>query len=209
MNAVLVQRESLKKALTDRARTGDRQAYEELLTVCLDNLKHLVVSTYHRYSWLREAVECEDLLQEVALAAWEELSEALLRDNPCEWLSRVALRPLYRQVVALYKQPCVESLDSWNSCSHTIIHRGLSIWPEHREDEVLRSQLDAVLCLLPAFDASVVRLRYGLSNDHDEMLSYREVTRLLGCPEYQVRYAESRALVTLQRGDRLMIGGAA
>jgi hypothetical protein len=112
MNAmVLVQRESLKQALIDRARVGDRQATEDLLTVCLDDLKGTMKAC--------GGVEFEDVYQEAALAVWEVLPEALVEEHPSVSLSVAALSAIRKYCVKFQCQRMV-SLDAIATYSYLV-----------------------------------------------------------------------------------------
>jgi len=80
------------RALVDRARAGDREAYECLARSVGDGLFQIA------YRILRDADRAEDAVQQTFLSAWRELA-TLRDDNRLEaWLFRMLVNACYAEI---------------------------------------------------------------------------------------------------------------
>ncbi|MGN6446871.1 RNA polymerase sigma factor [Amnibacterium sp.] len=153
--------------LADRAADGDERAFAVLLR------RHGPVLRAYITRLTRRPSESDDVLQEVALAAWQALPKL---ENPAlvkAWLFRIAERQAF---ALLRKQPQHAELDDEVPAEHD---------EEARWDA--RRALQAALTRIPEQQAQVWVLR--------EMggLSYSEIAERLAIPESTVRGALAQA----------------
>src|SRR3954465_6770266 len=78
------ERSGLEEAASERARTGDEQAFRELI----DPYRHELLA--HCYRMLGSLTDAEDMLQETLLAAWRGLARFQGRSSLRSWLYPIA-----------------------------------------------------------------------------------------------------------------------
>lgn len=153
--------------LADRAADGDQRAFAVLLR------RHAPVLRAYVNRLTRRPADADDVLQEVAIAAWQALPGLEKPEAVKSWLFRIAERQAF---ALLRRQPQHAELDE------EIAAEGDE---EARSDA--RHVLRAALTRLPEQQAQVWVLR--------EMggLSYAEIAERLGVPDSTVRGALAQA----------------
>ncbi len=81
---------SVQRALVERARSGDLEAFTQLVEMAFPRLKGVA------YLILRDADRAEDAVQEALVAAWQDLRALRDPDAWDAWLRRLLVRTCYR-----------------------------------------------------------------------------------------------------------------
>lgn len=172
--------------LIRRAVRGDAEAFGELYTFHLDRI--------YRYIFYKvgNAMEAEDLTEQVFLKAWQAIEGYRHERYPfSSWLYRIA----HNLVIDYYRtRKDVEPLDS---VSFTLANEALS--PEEiliKKAEVVR--LREAIARLPEAQQRLLLLRFIGG------LSHAQVAQIIGKSEGAVRVMQHRALATL----RDILGGS-
>ncbi len=80
----------MQRELVDRARTGDLEAFTQLVKVAFPRLKGVA------FLILRDADRAEDAVQESLVVAWQDLRALRDPDAWDAWLRRLLIRTCYR-----------------------------------------------------------------------------------------------------------------
>ena len=182
--------------LVDRARRGDREAFDRLIERHLQHVWAVV------WRILRHHEDTEDVVQEVFLAAFQALPRYRGDSRLSTWLHRIAAtRALnhldrkeekMRRAVRGIENP-VERLESGADGPGAWVLRGTPSPLETLEAHELARRLAACLSRLPAAWRAVLTLR-----DVDAR-SYDEIARLAGLALGTVRSRLSRARLALRQ----------
>lgn len=98
------ERSGLEEAASERARTGDEQAFRELI----DPYRHELLA--HCYRMLGSLTDAEDMLQETLLAAWRGLPRFEGRSSLRSWLYRIATNTCLNAIRTAARRPLAEPL---------------------------------------------------------------------------------------------------
>src|SRR3954453_6290510 len=96
------ERSGLEEAASERARTGDEQAFRELI----DPYRHELLA--HCYRMLGSLTDAEDMLQETLLAAWRGLPRFEGRSSLRSWLYRIATNTALNAIRTPARRPLPE-----------------------------------------------------------------------------------------------------
>jgi RNA polymerase sigma-70 factor (TIGR02960 family) len=96
------ERSGLEEAASERARTGDEQAFRELI----DPYRHELLA--HCYRMLGSLTDAEDMLQETLLAAWRGLPRFEGRSSLRSWLYRIATNTCLNAIRTAARRPLAE-----------------------------------------------------------------------------------------------------
>jgi len=139
-----------------------------------------------------QAVDVEDLIQEVFLALFKHLQLGRSRTNLRGWIFRVAHNLSLKRRFANQRLQRREGSD--DVVAETVFDPTPSV-----EEQLLRNEKDmrlrAVLRALPEHDQHCLRLRA-------EGLRYREIAEVLGMSLGAVSISLTRSLARLERADR-------
>ena len=186
----------VEEPLLERARRGDRDAYEQLVGMHLSRVWRVV------WRILRHHEDCEDVVQEVFLAAWQALPEYRGEARFSTWLHTIAVtRSLnYRDRAAEKVRRASSSLEphAEEGAEAAIAReaeragaRGPSPLQTLEAGE-LRRRLAQCLEKLPPAWRAVLALRDG------EELSYEDIARMLSVALGTVRSRLARARLGLR-----------
>ena len=186
-----------EEALVERARRGDREAFDRLMEVHLPRVWGMV------WRMLRHREDSEDVVQEAFLAAYQALPEFRGDSSLSTWLCRIAVTRALNHVdrMAEKVRRASRSLDGAFSDSRNteapnpglqVADRGPSPLQELEGRELAR-RLSECLSRLPAGWRAVVALR-----DVDS-LAYEEISRVLGVALGTVRSRLARARLALRQ----------
>jgi RNA polymerase sigma-70 factor (ECF subfamily) len=136
-------------ALVERARRGDRDAFEELVRRHADRLYAVVLR------FVADGDEAQEVTQEAFLRAWRGIGRFEGRSRFFTWLYRIGINEAKRRaarrppvaVVSLDDEPVAEAPD-WSEAPETLFHRAdlrrvleeaiRSLPPEYRTPIILR-----------------------------------------------------------------------
>ncbi|MBA2681791.1 MAG: hypothetical protein H0U76_25775 [Ktedonobacteraceae bacterium] len=155
--------------LVERARTGDRQAKEDIILRCMAQIAGAAL----RYRWLRErSIEYSDLVQLGNLALVEMIDQALVTSNPFAYLIGAASRVIrfycYSHdslVPHEWNKPrlVIDSLDvPLEANGHTTLADIIPAPAETTTDEQVYDALYQAVQTLPAAERVVVGRYFGL-----------------------------------------------
>jgi RNA polymerase sigma-70 factor (ECF subfamily) len=191
--------------LIDRARTGDEQAFGELVGPYRGELQ------VHCYRILGSALDAEDALQETLLAAWQGLAGFEGRSSLRVWLFQIATRRCLNALRSASRRPRMEwpppgvelpeptrvGEITWLEPYPDVLLEGLADaapGPEARYEasEAISVAFVTALQLLPPRQRAVLILR--------DVLGFRasEAAGILDCTEESVTSALKRARAALQ-----------
>ena len=186
----------VEEGLLERARGGDREAFEQLVELHLPRVWRVV------WRIVRHHEDCEDVVQEVFLAAWQALPEYRGEARFSTWLHTIAVtRSLtYQDRAAERLRRASSSLDPLaeegpEAAVAREAERAGSRGPsplQALEAGELRRRLAECLEKLPAAWRAVLALRDG------EELAYEEIARMLGLALGTVRSRLARARMGLR-----------
>jgi RNA polymerase sigma-70 factor (TIGR02960 family) len=194
----------LKGDLIVRARTGDGEAFRQLIEPYWRDL------SMHCYRILGSAHDAEDAFQETLLAAWQGLAGFEGRSSIRTWLYRIATSRSLNAVRSRNRRP---TLDQHMPDLPEPTRLGEALWLEPYPDVLLEGAADSApgpdaryetketislafvtaLQLLPARQRAVLILRDALG------FHASEVAQILESTEESVTSALKRARATLQR----------
>jgi RNA polymerase sigma-70 factor (ECF subfamily) len=172
-----------ERALIERARSGDRDAFDELVAAHLPRVWNVV------WRVVRHREDAEDVTQEVFVRAWRALPEYRAEAKLSTWLHRIAMNV---------------ALNHADRASEKARRQSVTLDPERDarpaaetpidalEAEELRRRLAECLDALPPAWRAALALREGSS------MSYDEMARALGIALGTVRSRLARARVALK-----------
>ena len=185
-----------EERLLDRARGGDREAFEQLVEAHLPRVWRVV------WRIVRHHEDCEDVVQEVFLSAWQALPEYRGEARFSTWLHTIAVtRSLnYRDRAAEKLRRASSSLDphAEEGPEAAVAREAERSGPrgtsplQALEAGELRRRLAECLEKLPPAWRAVLALRDG------EELAYEEIARMLGLALGTVRSRLARARLGLR-----------
>jgi len=159
--------------IVQRVRRGNRQAYGELVT---RYQRRLVAAAHHLVG---DADAARDVAQETFIAGFRALDTLHQPDQIGAWLYGILRHRAY----------------AWLARQHPTVS-----WDEHAvdqwyagDDPAERTDLPALLDMLPAVDRDALAARYLMD------LSYEEVARALGTSEKNARVRVCRAKARLRQ----------
>src|SRR5262245_42672410 len=191
--------------LIERAKRGDEEAFRQLVD------PHRRELQVHCYRILGSALDAEDAMQEVLLAAWQSLPQFEQRSSVRTWLYRVATNRCLNTLRSASRRPqAYESVAEFEVPDPTRL--GEVPWLEPYPDTLLLELADNVpdpearyeareaislafitaLQLLPPRQRAVLILRDVVG------FQAREVAHILGASEESVTSALKRARATLE-----------
>lgn len=173
------------RALLRRAKKGEEDAFREVIMryhgkLCL-YLRHLTLA----------GDECEDILQEVFVKAYNALPRFDARKRFSPWIYRIA----HNEAVNYLKKKNRRKLVSWEDIAQSQDELGAAGESETPEEEWIRREasdsLRLALADLPEKDRELIILRYFLEKP------YAEIAEILGAPENTVASRLHRAKAKL------------
>jgi len=180
--------EAAENRLVGKARSGDRQAFERLMTMHLPRVWRVV------WRILRHGEDTEDVVQEVFLAAHQALDSYRGASRFSTWLHRIAVNKAlnHRARVAERLRRSSESLEHAGGSLDRPDPAALSPLREMEMKE-LRTRLAECMERLPDAWRAVLALRV------EESLSYEEIAEAVGTALGTVRSRLARARLALRR----------
>jgi RNA polymerase sigma-70 factor (ECF subfamily) len=184
------------QVLVDRARKGDRRAFDLLVLKYQQKIVKLVM----RY--VRDPTEALDVSQEAFVKAYRALPNFRGESAFYTWLYRIAINTAKNYLVALQRKPVEYDLDA---------HDGDAAerQPALREDETpegiamqeqLRATVERTIAGLPE------ELRTAIVLREIEGLSYEEIAAAMDCPVGTVRSRIFRAREAIDQAIRPLTG---
>lgn len=187
----------VEENLIDRARRGDRRAFDDLVRAHLPRVWRVV------WKILRHREDTEDVVQEVFLAAHQALGDFRGDSRFSTWLHRIAVNQAlnHRSLSGERFRREARSLDLLNgdgvldsSSAHGQTGTGRGSTPmRDLEMKELERRLAECLKKLPPDWRAVIALRLS------ESLSYEEIARTVGTALGTVRSRLARARLALRR----------
>jgi RNA polymerase sigma-70 factor (TIGR02960 family) len=193
----------METELSERARSGDQSAFEELVEPYRRELQ------VHAYRMLGSAADAEDALQETMLAAWQGLGSFEQPASIRTWLYRIATTRTLNMLRAAGRRPRMEATSlpveppdptrlgevMWLQPYPDVLLADPETSPEARYEarEAISLAFITALQLLPPQQRAVVVLRDVLD------VPAREVASMLDTTDQAVSSALKRARVTLDR----------
>jgi RNA polymerase sigma-70 factor (ECF subfamily) len=173
----------LDSALVERAKSGDRRAFDLLVR----KYQHKVLGLVARY--VRNPSECEDVAQEAFVRAWRALGSFRGDSAFSTWLHTIAVNTAKNYLASAGRRPPAEDIDVDEAAIGAHAERMQdSATPER---ELLRQEIERTV-----FD-TVQRLpddlRTAITLREVEGMSYEEFAAAMGCPVGTVRSRIFRA----------------
>jgi RNA polymerase sigma factor (sigma-70 family) len=166
------------RALVERARSGDEEAFRMLVESHRDRAFGLALRI------TRSRADAEDVAQEAFLRAWQALPRFRGEASFGTWLHQIVARRALDRAVTLQtrrrREAAVETAGE------------LPARPDAPRDAVLARRLDALLSQLSPQQRTVVTLHYR------EDRSVEDIAQALGMPENTVKTHLSRARAALR-----------
>jgi RNA polymerase sigma-70 factor (ECF subfamily) len=176
------------RELVDRAASGSREAFDELVR------RHHVAIVSLARALTHGSADAEDLAQEVFLRAWRSLAGFRGESAFRTWLHKVAVNVIHTHHGRLARIRRVFQTQQSDDMSNDPVERAMD--PDDMEsDVVLRDAIDKALSTLPE------ELRVAVTLRDVQGLDYREIADVLGVPMGTV---ESRIFRGRQRLKRLL-----
>lgn len=174
-------------AFVRKAKRGDEPAFRELVSryqgkLCL-YLRHLTLA----------GDECDDILQEVFVKAYNALPRFDARKRFSPWIYRIA----HNEAINYLKKKNRRKLVSWEDIASSKDELGAAGESETPEEEWMRKDVQngvqQALARLPEKDRELIVFRYFLEKP------YAEISEILGVPENTVASRLYRAKEKLLR----------
>jgi RNA polymerase sigma-70 factor (ECF subfamily) len=176
------------RELVDRAASGSREAFDELVR------RHHVAIVSLARALTHGSADAEDLAQEVFLRAWRSLAGFRGESAFRTWLHKVAVNVIHTHHGRLARIRRVFQTQQSDDMSNDPVERAMD--PDDMEsDVVLRDAIDKALSTLPE------ELRVAVTLRDVQGLDYREIADVLGVP---IGTVESRIFRGRQRLKRLL-----
>ncbi len=173
--------------LLERARSGDRQAFEELMTTHLQRVWRVV------WSILRHAEDTEDVVQEVFLAAHRSLATYRGDSRFSTWLHRIAVNRALNHRDRMSEKVRRDSRPLEDESGPLEIPDGSSSPLRELEMKELKRKLSECMERIPPAWRAVLALKVEGS------LSYEEIAGAVGIAVGTVRSRLARARLALRR----------
>ncbi len=176
------------RALVSRARSGDKEAFTELVNIYSERIYNLALRI------LKNSDDAADVLQESFVAAYEKLDSFDGRSNFFTWLYRIAtnfaLMKLRKDKRTVLSDQDMET--HFDNPDKMQIHEWQDLPLQDMLSREFRKHLDEAVEQLPEIYRSVFVLR-DLEN-----MSIRETSKILGITESNVKIRLKRARLFLR-----------
>lgn len=176
--------------LVDRFKHGDETAFDELFHRHKDRVYSLVYRTVG-------PTEADDVCQDVFVGIYRSLRKFKGDASFQTWLFRVTLNTCTDHLRKKGRRPTALPLEEASELVDKSADVGREVSMGWTQDQIEQ----AIECL-PASERSVVEMHYV----HD--LSYREMSKALGCPEGTVKGRIRSAVIKLRRRLMPLLEGA-
>jgi RNA polymerase sigma-70 factor (ECF subfamily) len=136
---------AIDRSVIDRARTGDRDAFESIVRARMDAVYRLSIAI------LGNEADARDAAQETFVAAWRQLPRLREPDRFDAWLQRVAVNAA-RQTIRASRRRRIREIPS-----STVVALADRAAPAERDDAAI---LDAALATLPIEQRAILVLHH-------------------------------------------------
>lgn len=173
----------LDSALVERAKSGDRRAFDLLVR----KYQHKVLGLVARY--VRNPSECEDVAQEAFVRAWRALGSFRGDSAFSTWLHTIAVNTAKNYLASAGRRPPAEDIDVDEAAIGAHAERMQdSATPER---ELLRQEIERTV--FDTVQRLPEELRTAITLREVEGMSYEEIAEAMGCPVGTVRSRIFRA----------------
>jgi RNA polymerase sigma-70 factor (ECF subfamily) len=136
---------AIDRSLIDRARTGDRDAFESIVRARMDAVYRL------SFAILGDEADARDAAQEAFIAAWRQLPRLREPERFEAWLQRIAVNAA-RQTIRSSRRRRIREIPS-----STVVALAERAAPAERDDAAI---LDAALATLPVDQRAILVLHH-------------------------------------------------
>ena len=175
---------AIDRSVIDRARTGDRDAFESIVRARMDAVYRL------SFAILGDEADARDAAQETFVAAWREMPRLRDPERFDAWLQRIAVNAA-RQTIRSSRRRRIREIPS-----STVVALAERAAPAERDDAAI---LDAALATLPVEQRAILVLH------HLEGRPLAEIAAILEIPEGTAKsrlFAARRELAAAIAADR-------
>lgn len=171
------------RALVERVRKGDSQAFDLLVR----KYRHKIVGLVSRY--VHDWSECEDVAQEAFVRAWRALPAFRGESAFYTWLYKIAVNTAKNHLVAQGRRPPAGDIDADTAVQ---VDAGARLRDEATpERELARREIEQTV--FDTVEALPEELRAAITLREVDGLSYEEIAMRMGCPIGTVRSRIFRA----------------
>jgi RNA polymerase sigma-70 factor (ECF subfamily) len=191
-----VSERQVDRELVERARTGDKRAFDLLVLKYQQKVANLVA----RY--IRDPSETQDVTQEVFIKAYRALKNFRGESAFYTWLYRIAINTAKNFLVAQARRPPGSDVDA-ETAEQLDVGSRLKEY-DTPESLVLTDEIAATVKL--ALDGLPEDLRIAITLRELEGMSYEEIAEAMSCPIGTVRSRIFRAREAIEKRLKPLLG---